>query len=70
VTCVTGKLTETRYLCDSSGRADIGALQHSSRGGPIMIQNKLLKEMTSQFLFPFILAATGLGVLVFWPFQM
>jgi|APTNR8051073442_1049403.scaffolds.fasta_scaffold07534_4 hypothetical protein len=35
-----------------------------------MIQNKLLKEMTSQFLFPFILAATGLGVLVFWPFQM
>jgi hypothetical protein len=35
-----------------------------------MTQNKLLKEMVSQFLFPFLLTATGLGLLVFWPFRL
>jgi hypothetical protein len=35
-----------------------------------VIQNKLLKEMVSQFFFPFLLTATGLGVLVFWPFPL
>jgi hypothetical protein len=35
-----------------------------------MVQNKFLKEVTSQFLFPLILAASGLGILVFWPFQL
>ena len=35
-----------------------------------LVQNKLLKEITSQFLFPLILAASGLGILIFWPFSM
>ncbi len=34
------------------------------------MQKKLLKEMASEFLFPFLLTATGLGILVFWPFPL
>jgi hypothetical protein len=35
-----------------------------------VVQNKLLKEMVSQFFLPLLLAASGLGVLVFWPFPL
>lgn len=31
---------------------------------------KLLREMTSEFFLPLLVAATGLGILVFWPFQL
>jgi hypothetical protein len=34
------------------------------------MQNKLLKEMVSEFLFPLLLAGTGLAFLVFWPFPL
>jgi hypothetical protein len=34
------------------------------------MRNKLLKEMVSEFLFPFLLTATGLGILIFWPFPL
>lgn len=32
--------------------------------------SKLLKEMTSEFFLPLLVAATGLGLLVFWPFPL
>lgn len=34
-----------------------------------MIQKQLLKDVMSQFIFPLILAASGLGIVVFWPFS-
>ena len=40
------------------------------KGTPIVTQNKLLKEMVSQFFFPLLLTASGLAVLVFWPFPL
>lgn len=32
-------------------------------------QNSFMKEIATEFLFPFMLAASGLGILVFWPFS-
>lgn len=34
-----------------------------------MAQNKLLKDVVSEFLFPLLVAASGLGIIVFWPFR-
>jgi len=35
-----------------------------------MTENKLLKDMLSQFFLPLLATATGLGILVFWPFPL
>jgi len=36
----------------------------------IMARNQLVKDLMSQFFVPLLLTATGLGMLVFWPFSL
>lgn len=35
-----------------------------------MTKNQLMKDLMSQFLVPLLLTATGLGMLIFWPFSL
>jgi hypothetical protein len=34
------------------------------------MHRKLLRKMVSEFVFPLLLTATALGVLIFWPFPL
>ncbi len=35
-----------------------------------MAKNQLVKDLMSQFFVPLLLTATGLGMLIFWPFSL
>ena len=35
-----------------------------------MTKNQLMKDLMSQFLVPLLLTASGLGMLIFWPFSL
>lgn len=46
------------------------ATQHPLQEERIMAKNQLVKDLMSQFFVPLLLTATGLGVLIFWPFSL
>jgi len=35
-----------------------------------MVENKLVKDVMSEFLVPFVFAASVLGLVLFWPFNL
>jgi len=69
VTFVTRLFAERCYRAEA--HAAIGAgTQHPWQEERIMAKNQLVKDLMSQFFVPLLLTATGLGMLIFWPFSL
>ncbi len=66
---VTVALTALLYLWHSKSHS-IMLHRKISLGSVLMVKNPLMKDLMAQFFVPLLLTASGLAIVVFWPFAL